>query len=393
MPLRRRIMAMLRYEVEAFTRSLPVTLTLTLVVSGVLTLLYLGGATAGLQSSISDIVSGIISGQAGFMFIYGDFFSVLNSLTFLPDPLRSYVALVFTVRRELATSSFYLEYMLPMLVIPIVSFTMFRTSLVREEEIYVLVRVDRNMLLVVRSLVSALLYSLVALAVVYALKLYATANPVLSLIKPVIECLTPLTPLLPSFFLFLLLVQGAASLINVYAKRITYFIPIILFLDLLIAQTFITATSSIAVTVNISSLIQASLVSGGLNILGNQQVLTSILYSAASVRGTTALVQYLPLYQFSMLLHALNTRIFGGIWHPGVFDPAYALQEAFFTLPSSVLIGKIYSLFLPQAITLLLIVESVAKPLYNPWATILYMIPPTIVFFSLAIILFGRKTL
>ncbi|MEM2047740.1 MAG: hypothetical protein QXZ06_07650, partial [Candidatus Jordarchaeales archaeon] len=89
-------------------------------------------------------------------------------------------------------------------------------------------------------------------------------------------------------------------------------------------------------------------------------------------------------------IHAASS-LMNGVWCLALFDPAQLLKEAMIVLPDSVLIGQDVGL-LPQALQVLVVIESISKPLYDLSATLAYLLYPTAALLSFAAIIFGRKT-
>ncbi|MEM2959738.1 MAG: hypothetical protein QW261_15665 [Candidatus Jordarchaeaceae archaeon] len=323
---------------------------------------------------------------------------LLNAIAFIPDPLRIYVALVISARSSLFTAASGINTFLPMCVVPIFFIAMLFTSTLKEEDIYPLLRVDRNKLVLIRSLVNTTFYTIISCLIICLIKLQiVSGNFTVQLVSPFIYALSPVfsPSLILSIFIFLLFLQSLAVIINLYSRRAAYIIPSLLLVELMLLQLpkmwfGAASTSSIMSTQFLVPYIMA----------GNfDMVIQSLSYSivglvlASSPMASLSQVSpFLFLYQLSGLIHTFSP-FFGGVWNLSFFDPKYLLQTIVLEMPDAFLFNAVNASFAPYIAIMIIINEWATKTAYYAWFNFLYVGVIPIILYSLATILFGRKTL
>ncbi|MEM2144956.1 MAG: hypothetical protein QW279_06320 [Candidatus Jordarchaeaceae archaeon] len=349
----------------------------------------------------SKIVSSILNLPSSFMI--GSFSistDLLNFLTFIPDPLRSYVALVITVRSQIFTAASGINTFLPMCVVPIVFTAMLFTSTLKEEDVYPLLRVDRNKLLLIRSFLNVAFYTLISVIIVFFIKQYLiSSEQFVQIVSPFIYALTP--PFSPSLvlstFIYLLFLQSLAVTINLYSRRAVYLLPTLLFIELIILQLPATLTGAMNMgpTLIISSTVSQLLMMGNVEILPQvmQYLTLFVILSNTGIMSTLSQVsRFLFLYQFGGLIHTFSP-LFGGVWNLSFFDPQYLLQCIIIQMPDTLLFNGVNAAFAPYMAIVIMISEASTKAVYYAWFNFLYVGVTSVTLYCLVTILFGRQTL
>lgn len=323
---------------------------------------------------------------------------LLNIFSFIPAPLRDYFALIFVCRYDILAAASSINSFLPMCVVPVAFIAMLSTSTIKEEDIYPLLRVDRNKLLLTRSVLNALFYTGFVTAIVWLTKSYLILNdPNTSMVAPILEAFTPILAVIPATFLFLLMLQSLAALINLYSSRATFIIPSILLIELIIIQLPVIMFSA-GLRPSISPMIQSMLsilLYSGMGAM-NEFMTFFIFQFLASNSLTISLAnvsRFLLLNQLGGLMHVFSP-LFGGVWNMNLFDPKYLPYTLFLSLPEIIFTNPLASLLLTPYMTLLtLIIELLAKTPFYPWLNCLYVLVIPILVYSLTTILYGRQTL
>ncbi|MEM2574268.1 MAG: hypothetical protein QXF77_07640 [Candidatus Jordarchaeales archaeon] len=396
-----RLKAMTRYEAAKFVKALPLNIIFLLIACWVSSFLT-QGITVSIDSKLSYLIQAFIIRETNpsspiysyFHYYLSQLDMAFEAFSFLPDPLRGYLALVFLFRGDIVQASFGIQFVFPMFLVSMVPFAMLRTSRIKGDEVYLFVRLDRSKLLVFRSIMNALLYSLLVTFLVHISKIYVINNNVsLYLFSPVIEWMTPSHSIILPVFIFLLFIQAIMALINIYSSRATFIVPLFLLITFMFQQLLLSSLISQVSPEVTGRTILSLLPSSSLQFppqYQSQQQLLLMLIQLLMAREAISNFCLLPLGQLSVLIHAASS-LMSGVWCLALFDPAQLLKEAMIVLPDSVLIGQDVGL-LPQALQVLVVIESISKPLYDLSATLAYLLYPTAALLSFAAIIFGRKT-
>lgn len=406
--LKGEVIPTLKYESIRLLRKAIVPVIIAFVASFILCTIFGSFSLAPLSSTVAQIMQSTLTLSifgAPFMGGY-DFLStdLLNSLAFIPDPFRFYVALVITVRSQLFSAASGINTFLPMSVVPIVFTAMLSTSTLKEEDIYPLLRVDRNKLVLIRSFVNITFYTFVSVLIICLLKQYIiSSNTYVQIFSPLIYALTPpLSPsLIISVFIFLFFLQSLAIIINIYYRRAVYLISSILFVELVILLLSVvlpgifTAGGALQTQI-ISSSVSSLLMMGYVEVLPQimQLLIVSTIFSnSGGIMATLSQIsRFLFLYQLGGLIHVFSP-LFGGVWNLSFFDPQYLLQAIVLEMPDTLIFNGVNAAFAPYMAITLMITEALTKAAYYAWFNFLYVGVIPVALYSLATILFGRKTL
>ncbi|GEM_PF-5417136 len=401
-----KLKAITEYELKRFIKALPSNLLILTII----TPLFLKGlvsiALFYFENKLQNLIY-LYYYRLSSSYYYGfyDVLGVISSFfSFVPEPLRSYFVFAFIFSGEIVQLSSAIHYSVPLLITCLSTFLMIRTSRVMvTDDFYLLVRLDRRMLLVFRSVISALLCSLLVVLVVYVTKM-AVVNfcfswlvpphlaPIIWLFSPIINWLTPSASLILPIFLFLLFIQSIVATINLYFSRITYIVPLInLFTFFILIPALYTVTQFYPGVASFASL----LFSPNLSI----QSLSPMLASIFNAKSAFSLLLYFPLSYLSLLIHIVTVAM-GGIWNPLIFEPSTILGETvicFSSFFSFIFVGPSYILeavpSLHQMLFSVLIVGLAEKLVYNPLMVASFFALPTVILLCLAAVIFGRKTI
>lgn len=393
-------MPLLWYEARNLLRKSPIPILVAVVASFLLTRFFGSFPIVTLSNTIQNtIMLTLVMRALNIYIIFGGPFQpisqdVVNALSFIPVPLRDYFALIFCTRNTIYNSASGLNVFLALSVVPIVALMMLFTSTLREEDVYPLLRVDRNKLLLTRSFLNVAFYTAVAVLIIYFTKEYLlSSDPWVGIVYPVIEALTPVAALIPSVLIFLFLIQSLASLINLYSTRAIYVIPAILLVELVIIQLPSAMMSIMPFSSQYLSMFTQSIRISLDSFLQFAPYVVIMTVGSNSLFITLSSVsRFLFLYHLGGLVHTFSP-LFGGVWNLSFFDPRYLLQAIFLQLPDPVLLNPAVSAFAPYFVLIIVITETLTKVVYYPWYNFLYVVVLPILIFALTTILFGRKTL
>lgn len=212
-----------------------------------------------------------------------------------------------------------------------------------------------------------------------------------SMFSPLLKGLTPTISLIPAIFIFLLFLQSLVVVINLYSRRAVYLIPSLLLIELLLVQTSSTLTISRSeATQFLAQLVTYFPRIGNFDMLLPYITLYLVILVATS--NPSIILSILLLPQLAGLIHTFSP-LFGGVWNLSVFDFRYLPYTILLQMPDSLVFNPVYSALIPYAATIIAISESSAKVAYYPWFNFLYVVVIPVILYSLATILFGRKTL
>jgi len=314
---------------------------------------------------------------------------LLNILSPLPYPIKGTVAVLLTLRRPLYTYMYLDAYFIPAIVAALAASVMIFSSLVKEEDFFVLVREDRNRIQIFRSVFYAFVYSLLGALTVFIVRTYMLSQtPLISFLQPVFDTFCPILPLIPPFFIFLLAIQGVASLFNHFSERLVYLIPVFLLIELFIFQFSINMNSF---TPNISDLIWAP--EAVTRFYDNPEYFLLFILPQSIGQGYFSIVTYLPLFNMSALIHTFVFEYYHGIWNFYFFDPNAFLYKSAIVFNDDILFAPAYSNLLPSILFLNLVTELLTKPTYSAIGSLLYFIVPIIIIYTVNAIIFKRKTI
>lgn len=388
-----RLKAMTRYELTRFAKALPLNIILVLI------FLPLFGFVISPFSFFQKL---------GYLFqelaaeqyppYYGEYYlaqlrSAYNVLGALPDPLRGYVAFLLLFKSDIVSIAFNFQFMLAMLISSIAIFAMIRTSRIKNDEVYLFVRVDRGKLLVFRSIMSALLYSLFATLLTYFLRLYAYNSLALFPLSSLIDWLAPLHAIILPLFFFLLFAQAIIALINIYFPRMTFFVPFfLLFSYIIFVLPFAMGGSPLEITSMRAIYLVTLLSFSRSDTLATyvQQMLLNELLQLLIVRGELSRMYILPFSHLLTLIH-LFSSLAGGVWNIMSFDPAWLPMEAFIGLPVSLLVQGGEPL--TQTFAVFSLIKFFRGLPYNPALSFAYLACLAVALLYLAARVFKRKTI
>lgn len=382
---------MTRYELKRFVKALPVNIILILIFTP---LFMIATNTSQLLQRISQLFQELIAGQ--YFPLHVRYYSTQLELAYkvlgaFPDPLRGYVAFLLLLKGDIVSISFSFQFILTVLMSVVVIFALTRTSRIKSEEVYLFVRADRGKLLVFRSIVSALLYSLLATLLVYILRLYIYNSALLTPFSSLIDWLTPLHVIILPLFFFLLFAQAIIALINIYFPRMTLFVPFfLLFSCTFILQYTIGPSPLESIGASAISLVTLLLGSPGMPTTYIQQILLNQLIFILHIRGGMLTIYFLPFGHLLTLIHFFS-GLASGVWNITSFDPSRILMEAFISFPVSLLVqgGEL----LPQAFIVFTLLKFLQGLPYNPLLSFAYLVCPAAALLYLAAKLFNRKTI
>lgn len=359
--------------------------------------LSLNALSSYLQQAIQSLIMPFIMPfPVPFSLISED---LLNAIAFIPDPLRIYVALVISARSSLFSAASGINTFLPMCVVPIFFIAMLFTSTLKEEDIYPLLRVDRNKLVLIRSLVNTTFYTIISCLIICLIKLQiVSGNFTVQLVSPFIYALSPVfsPSLILSIFIFLLFLQSLAVIINLYSRRAAYIIPSLLLVELMLLQLpkmWFGAASTSSIMMSTQSLVQY-IMAGNFDmfIQSLSYSIVGLVLASSLMASLSQVSPFLFLYQLSGLIHTFSP-FFGGVWNLSFFDPKYLLQTIVLEMPDAFLFNAVNASFAPYIAIMIIINEWATKTAYYAWFNFLYVGVIPIILYSLATILFGRKTL
>ncbi len=396
--LKGELFSLIAYESKRIIKRAPLSVTVTLIISFFLTALFGRLLLFILPFQIQQVIQFSLLSSLGLRIIGGPGIlsdELLEMFSFVPVSFRAYFALVFIVRFYLFSAASNLNSFLPMCVVPVAFINMLSTSTIKEEDIYPLLRVDRNKLLLTRSILNVLFYTFVVTATVWLTKTYIiSSDPSMSMVSPFLEALTPILAIIPATFLFLLMLQSLTALINLYSSRAVYIIPSILLIELILQ---LLATMNYLSTYGSSSVFSQNLplalsYGGNLEEAAVNFTLLIIFQLISNPMITIAsILRFLFLFQLSGLMHVFSP-LFGGVWNMNFFDPNYFLYNLFLSLRNTVFTSPLGPILTPYLALVILLIEMSKAP-YYPWLNYLYVLVLPILLYSLTTILFGRRTL
>jgi len=314
---------------------------------------------------------------------------LLDILSPLPHTLKGTISVLLTLRLPLYTYMYTYTYFVPVIVASLAAIVMIFSSLVREEDFFLLVREDRNRVQVFRGVLYAFVYSLLGVLTVFIVRAYLLIqSPLVSFLRPVFDTFCPILTLIPVFFVFLLAVQGVASFFNHFSSRLVYLIPVFLLIELLFFQFPISFGLFMP---SISDFIRSP--EDVLFIYDNLHYFLIMLLVQAANKGFSVVVQYLPLFNLSEVIH---TFVFGyshGLWNYYFFDPNSFLYSSAIRFNDNVLFNPAFSNVLPSILFLNLLMDVFTKPFYTATGSLLYFGVPIVLIHILNAIIFGRKTI
>ncbi len=390
---------LLEYELSRFTKiSVGIIPPIILVVlSTILSLLFTATNPYSLNNALLILIIitalGInpsLYSVGGPSFYYFVSPYLLDILAPLPYALKGAVAVLLTLRKPLYSGMSMDTYLIPAIVVALAASVMIFSSLVKEEDLFLLVREDRNKVQIFRGVLYAFIYSLLGALTVFIVRKYMLSQtPLLSFLQPVFDTFSPILPLIPAFFIFLLAVQGVASFFNHFNPRLVYIIPIFLLVELFIFQLPITMVSLFSP--HVSDLIfDPQVVSF---FYDNPQYFFMMLIQQISGQGYYSALTYLPLYNMSQLIQTFVFESSHGIWNSFFFDPNAFLYNSAIMFSDNILFNPTFTSVLPHLLLLTLVQDAFTKPMYSPIGSLLYFLVAIVLIYIINAIIFKRKTI
>lgn len=320
---------------------------------------------------------------------------LLNALAFIPFPLRDYVALILADRSYIFNASSDIINFLTMSVTSITFLAMLFTSTITEEDLYPLIRVDRNKLLFVRSIMNVSFYTLVSVLVIFFLKYYFLLNDFwVSIVYPVLDALTPVLSLLPSIFLFLLLLQSFGVLINLHFPKAVYLLPSLLLMEIGVIKLPTVMMSASESSYVVPLWLTYAISMGDINSI--QFFMPFLLFLVIRLNSLFTFFStasyFLFLYHLEGLIHTFSPLL-GGVWNLSLFDPQYAFQTILLQAPDIVILNPAYQQFLPYPAIITIMTESLKNPVYSPWFNYFYITILPLYLYWMTATQFAEKTL
>lgn len=389
---------LLEYELGRFTKiSVGIIPPIILVfLSTVLSLLFTSSNPYNLENALLSLVlltaSGfspptIIGGPSLYYFVSP---YLLDIIAPLPYAVKGAIAVLLTLRKPLYSYMSMDTYLIPTIVAALAASVMIFSSLVKEEDLFILIREDRNKIQVFRGVLYAFIYSLLGALTVFIIRTYLLSRtPLLSFLQPVFYTFSPILPLIPAFFIFLLTIQGVASFFNHFSSRLVYIIPLFLLVELFFFQLPITMTS--LVSTHISDLMFFPEVASFF--YDNPQYFFMIILMQISGQGYYSALTYLPLSNMSQLIQTFVFESSHGVWNSFFFDPNSFFYNSSIIFSDNILFNPAFSNALPPILILTLVQDAFTKPMYSATGSLLYFLVAIVLIYTINAIIFKRKTL